>query len=83
MQVGHLRRECAAHRQPHDDLGAFHAAQRCELGLRHVGQLFGVLLEQVEKLLVPLGIVEAGALAMHLVRQAARGHHHDAQMSSG
>ena len=74
-----LRRHRAAHDQPHDDFGAFHAAERrvvarCVIRVSASGSL----LEEVEKLLVPLGVVEAGALAVDLVRQAAGGDDRDA-----
>ena len=41
--------------------------------MRHIRQALGVVLEQVQELLVPRGVVEARALAVDLVRQAARG----------
>ena len=63
-------RQRAAHRQPHHDFRAFVAAQFRVFGDRHVGELLGVALEEIEKALVPFRVVEAGALAMHLMRQA-------------
>ncbi len=70
----HLGRQRAAHGQPHHHLGAFVAAQPRVVGQRHVRQLLGIVLEQVEEALVPDGVVEAGALAVNLVRQPAGRH---------
>ena len=67
------RRQRAAHRKPHDDFGAFEAAELGVFGDRHLGQLFRIAFEKIEKAPVPFGIVEAGALAMHLVRQTTGG----------
>ena len=52
--------------------------QRRVLRVRHPRQLLRIAFEEVEKLLVPVGIVEAGALAVDLVRQAAGGDDRDA-----
>lgn len=48
--------------------------------MRERGQALGVLLEQLEELHVPWHVVEAGALAMDLVRQPAGGDDDDAQV---
>ena len=72
-----VRRQRTAHREPHDDLRPFAAAKLGVLGERHPGELLGVALEQIEEPAVPLGVVEAGTLAVHLVRQPARGDDRD------
>ena len=73
VQLLHLRGQGPAHDQPHDHLGAFQAAALGVLGDGELRQLFRVLLEQLEELHVPGGIVEPGALAVHLVAEAAGG----------
>ena len=63
-----LRRKRAAHGEPHDDFGALEAAELRVFGDGHRSQLFRIALEQVEEALVPFGVVETRALAVHLVR---------------
>ena len=53
------------------DFGALDAAALRVLGDGHLRELLGILLEQVEELHVPRRVVEARALAVHLVREAA------------
>jgi hypothetical protein len=67
----HLTRERAAHDQPHDDLSAFGTTKLGILSVSHRGECFWMAFEQVEKAVVPLGVVEAGAFAVHLMRQTA------------
>ena len=43
----------------------------------HAGQRDGIILQQVEEFLIPRRIVEAAALALHLMAQAARRHDRD------
>src|SRR5262245_28647446 len=68
LRVGPQR---AAHDQPHDHLGALVAAEAREVIDGHLRQALGILLDEIEELAVPLLVVEAGALADHLVREAA------------
>src|SRR5690606_24643398 len=72
MQLLDLRRERAAHDEPHDDLGALEAAARRVVRDRDLGELLGVVRQKLEELLVPRRVVEAAALAVHLVRETAR-----------
>ncbi len=67
-------RECAAHDQPHDDLGALEPAERGVLRVGHPDERGGVVGDPVEELPVPLRVVEPGPLAVHLVREPAGGH---------
>ena len=48
--------------------------------MRHLCQTFRVLLDQLEKVKIPLGVVESAAFAMHLVREAASCHEHNLQI---
>src|SRR5450830_855313 len=80
VNLAHIGRQGSTHDQPHDDLGPLQTAQTGKLGLRHAGQALRVLLDQVQKALIPGWVVEAGAFAVHLVRQAARGHHRHFQI---
>jgi hypothetical protein len=68
------------HREPHHDLGAFEAAEFGVFGDRHAGEAFGIALEQVEEARIPRRVVEAGALAVHLVRKTAGRDDRDAQV---
>src|SRR5437899_12134046 len=63
-----VRRQRTAHREPHDDLRPLEAAELRVFGNGHFSELFRIALEEIEEALVPGGIVEARALAMHLVR---------------
>jgi len=69
----------AAQDEPHDDLGTLDAAELGVLGVGHRREPFRIVLEKVEEALVPRRIVEAGALAVHLVREPAGGDDGDAQ----
>ena len=73
MDPLHLVRERAAHDEPHDDLGALEAAEPRVLGVGHRGEAGRVVGDRVEELVVPLRVVEARALAVHLVGEAAGG----------
>ncbi|MCY1185706.1 hypothetical protein D9M73_265100 [compost metagenome] len=64
LNVGRQR---ATHDQPGDHLGAFHAAERGVLGQCHLGKALRVVHQQVKELRVPLRVVEAATLAVHLV----------------
>ena len=75
VHLAHIGRQGAPHDEPHDDFCTLHASQAGQLCLRHAGELFGVVFDQVKKLLVPRGVVKTCALPMYLVRQAPRGHH--------
>jgi hypothetical protein len=50
--------KCAAHREPHDDLGTLRTAQAHVVGVREFRHVQGV----VEKIYIPLFVVEAGSL---------------------
>ncbi len=65
---------------PHHELRALHAAQARVVGMGHAGEGDGILLVEVEQFVVPGGVVEAAALALHLVGQAPGGHQHDLQV---
>ena len=80
MHLLDVGRQRAAGQQPHDDLGALHAAQGGVLGMGHAGEGDRVVLQHLHELGVPRRIVEAAALAVHLVRQAAGGHHRHLQV---
>ena len=47
--------------------GALDTAERGKLGMRHPGQLLRVFFNQLEEAQVPGGVVEAAALAVHLM----------------
>src|SRR6516225_9090179 len=66
------RRHSAAHDQPHDDFAAFPTAEPRVFSSRYIEETLGILFETVHKLEIPWRVVEAGALAMHLMRKAAR-----------
>jgi hypothetical protein len=57
----------ATHREPHDDFGALETAELRVVRDGHAGESFGVPFEEIEKLLIPLRVVESGALAVNLV----------------
>jgi len=80
VALGHLRRQGPAHDQPHHDLGALEPAHRRELGERHPGQTHRILLDELEEFSVPARVVEAGALAMHLMREPAGGDDRDPEV---
>src|SRR5438105_738580 len=80
MQFAQAFAQRAAHRQPHDAFDAFGAAKAHIVDVPHAGELHRVFLEQLEKAHVPFGVVEAGALAVHLVRQAAGTDDHHLQI---
>jgi hypothetical protein len=67
VELAHPLRECTAHDQPHDHLGALEPAALGVLGNRELREFLRVLLEQVEELHVPRRVVEAGAFAVDLV----------------
>ena len=72
--------ERAPHDEPHDDLGALVAAPPREVRDAHPRQALRVPVDQVEELAVPRLVVEPGALADHLVRQAAGADHRDPEV---
>ena len=73
MHLPDVRRQGAAHHEPHDDLGSLEAAQRSIFSVRQLAQPLGILLDQLQELHVPGSVVEACPLAGHLMRQAAGG----------
>ena len=76
----HQFRQRAAHDQPHDDFGAFHAALGGVVGNAHVHQRLWVCLQQVQEFGVPGFVEETCTFPVHLVRQAAGGHHGHVQV---
>ena len=72
MNLAHSRRQGATHDQPHDDFRAFDSAALRIVRDGQFGQLPGILFEELEKLHVPIRVVETGALAADLVREPAR-----------
>ncbi|MOA16320.1 hypothetical protein D3C78_1365290 [compost metagenome] len=80
MQFFDVGRQGTAHNQPHDHLRALQPTQGGVLRQRDFGQAFRVIDQQVDKLLIPLRIIKTATFAMHLMRDAAGGHHRDAQV---
>lgn len=72
--------ERAAHREPHDLLRPLGAAEPDVVGVLHRGERLRVTIDQLEKARVPLGVVEAGALAVQLVREPAGADHDHLQV---
>jgi hypothetical protein len=71
MQGPNASGQSAAHDQPHDYLRALPAAAAGVLGKRDLRQLLGIVLDQIEKLLVPFRVVEPGTFTVDLVRESA------------
>ena len=80
VQATDLAIHGAAHGHPHDDFRAFRSTATYQLRMRQSLEHFGLLNEQPQELLVPFGVVEAGAFAVDLVRQPAGADHDHLQV---
>src|SRR3954470_15574690 len=59
----------AAHDEPHDDFGTLVTAEAHAILDRHAREALRIALDQLEELAIPFLVVEARALADHLVRE--------------
>src|SRR5262245_19996740 len=71
MKFSDLRRHRAAHKQPHDNFAAFPSAQSSVFGGGDVAEPFRILFETLHEFHIPWSVVEPGAFAMNLMREAA------------
>src|SRR5690349_14162490 len=76
----HPRRQRAARDEPHDHLDALGTGLTHVLDERNLARHFGIARQAVEEALVPLLVDEPGALALQLVRHAARTENDDTQI---